>query len=128
MQTTVFCGRRCTARALRARRNSENRNGTTRRSSRASSSCGASSRRSEEHTSELQSRGHLVCRLLLEKKKKKTCHVTILPRLYYKSHNSTCVLSVFRSCTPPPPIISSPQPHSSLAQCLTDVLMHLVLL
>src|SRR3989442_11519298 len=29
------------------------------------------SRRSEEHTSELQSRPHLVCRLLLEKKKKK---------------------------------------------------------
>src|SRR5439155_23699860 len=28
-----------------------------------------SSNRSEEHTSELQSRGHLVCRLLLEKKK-----------------------------------------------------------
>src|SRR5690625_5828230 len=27
------------------------------------------SQRSEEHTSELQSRGHLVCRLLLEKKK-----------------------------------------------------------
>src|SRR5437870_2665936 len=27
--------------------------------------------RSEEHTSELQSRGHLVCRLLLEKKKQK---------------------------------------------------------
>src|SRR5437870_7881506 len=31
-------------------------------------------RRSEEHTSELQSRGHLVCRLLLEKKKKKKKH------------------------------------------------------
>src|SRR5690554_7278972 len=30
------------------------------------------STRSEEHTSELQSRPHLVCRLLLEKKKKKT--------------------------------------------------------
>src|SRR3989442_9122654 len=29
------------------------------------------STRSEEHTSELQSRPHLVCRLLLEKKKKK---------------------------------------------------------
>src|SRR2546422_8307214 len=29
--------------------------------------------RSEEHTSELQSRLHLVCRLLLEKKKKNTC-------------------------------------------------------
>src|SRR5690625_6005057 len=28
--------------------------------------------RSEEHTSELQSRGHLVCRLLLEKKKNTT--------------------------------------------------------
>src|SRR5690625_7441818 len=28
--------------------------------------------RSEEHTSELQSRGHLVCRLLLEKKKTQT--------------------------------------------------------
>src|SRR5215813_14598127 len=34
--------------------------------------------RSEEHTSELQSRPHLVCRLLLEKKKKnqKTIHIT----------------------------------------------------
>src|SRR2546422_9602954 len=31
---------------------------------------GAHERRSEEHTSELQSRLHLVCRLLLEKKKK----------------------------------------------------------
>src|SRR5687768_18114981 len=33
---------------------------------------GAPPGRSEEHTSELQSRLHLVCRLLLEKKKKKT--------------------------------------------------------
>src|SRR2546422_9937442 len=31
---------------------------------------GAATARSEEHTSELQSRLHLVCRLLLEKKKK----------------------------------------------------------
>src|SRR3712207_8219920 len=30
--------------------------------------------RSEEHTSELQSRQYLVCRLLLEKKKKKNSH------------------------------------------------------
>src|SRR5690625_6175647 len=30
--------------------------------------------RSEEHTSELQSRGQLVCRLLLEKKKNKKSH------------------------------------------------------
>src|SRR2546429_7187213 len=34
-----------------------------------SASC-SEKRRSEEHTSELQSRLHLVCRLLLEKKKK----------------------------------------------------------
>src|SRR6266436_316585 len=34
-------------------------------------SASARSARSEEHTSELQSRLHLVCRLLLEKKKKK---------------------------------------------------------
>src|SRR5690554_7315497 len=32
--------------------------------------------RSEEHTSELQSRPHLVCRLLLEKKKKKNNNQT----------------------------------------------------
>src|SRR2546422_7958357 len=32
--------------------------------------------RSEEHTSELQSRLHLVCRLLLEKKKKIKCMYT----------------------------------------------------
>src|SRR2546422_2907680 len=31
--------------------------------------------RSEEHTSELQSRLHLVCRLLLEKKKKNKTHL-----------------------------------------------------
>src|SRR2546422_6274749 len=34
-------------------------------------------RRSEEHTSELQSRLHLVCRLLLEKKKKKQMNTRI---------------------------------------------------
>src|SRR3712207_6952313 len=33
--------------------------------------CAVAARRSEEHTSELQSRQYLVCRLLLEKKKKK---------------------------------------------------------
>src|SRR5437870_12064255 len=40
--------------------------------------------RSEEHTSELQSRGHLVCRLLLEKKKKtkRTIKVTITQDTY----------------------------------------------
>src|SRR5699024_11515079 len=37
----------------------------------SSMSCSGTRRRSEEHTSELQSRFDLVCRLLLEKKKKK---------------------------------------------------------
>src|SRR5437870_7411342 len=37
----------------------------------------APQRRSEEHTSELQSRGHLVCRLLLEKKKIRCCYLSI---------------------------------------------------
>src|SRR5438309_11999068 len=45
------------------------------RSARASASL---SSRSEEHTSELQSQFHLVCRLLLEKKKK----IISLPRAY----------------------------------------------
>src|SRR2546422_2132589 len=36
-----------------------------------SSTCMGDATRSEEHTSELQSRLHLVCRLLLEKKKNK---------------------------------------------------------
>src|SRR2546430_3510094 len=33
--------------------------------------------RSEEHTSELQSQSNLVCRLLLEKKKKHTSHASL---------------------------------------------------
>src|SRR5258707_8148208 len=46
----------------------------------------AMSKRSEEHTSELQSRQYLVCRLLLEKKKK---------TIHQKTRQST-------SCCPPP--------------------------
>src|SRR5690625_6553979 len=45
-------------------------------------------RRSEEHTSELQSRGHLVCRLLLEKYKKKE-NITISTRFNATSDIST---------------------------------------
>src|SRR3712207_8148115 len=39
---------------------------------------GAAERRSEEHTSELQSRQYLVCRLLLEKKNRPTLCTLIL--------------------------------------------------
>src|SRR5437870_7876808 len=54
--------------------------------------------RSEEHTSELQSRGHLVCRLLLEKKKK-----TQPPRSLMRI-TTHCVTSVsFATRTPCPP-------------------------
>src|SRR3712207_9051197 len=43
----------------------------SRRSARPQRERGSRTRRSEEHTSELQSRQYLVCRLLLEKKKKR---------------------------------------------------------
>src|SRR3989449_6936801 len=50
--------------------------------------------RSEEHTSELQSRLHLVCRLLLEKKKKKRTRLS-----------AQRTVDTLRTCpvTPPPP-------------------------
>src|SRR5258708_24147985 len=54
-------------------------------------SIGASGNRSEEHTSELQSPDHLVCRLLLEKKKKKQdskfdLQILILHVIYLARH------------------------------------------
>src|SRR3712207_8250701 len=39
--------------------------------------------RSEEHTSELQSRQYLVCRLLLEKKKNQISHTSVSYILYH---------------------------------------------
>src|SRR2546423_3546853 len=42
-------------------------------------------RRSEEHTSELQSLAYLVCRLLLEKKKKKTISSTMETEQHHDS-------------------------------------------
>src|SRR5688572_32093534 len=42
-------------------------------------------RRSEEHTSELQSQSNLVCRLLLEKKKKQPPHI-LAPLMYTLAH------------------------------------------
>src|SRR2546425_7852238 len=56
--SSVSIARRARPRARRARR-----------SPRAASSSARARRRSEEHTSELQSLAYLVCRLLLEKKK-----------------------------------------------------------
>src|SRR3989440_1404655 len=47
--------------------------------------------RSEEHTSELQSRSDLVCRLLLEKKKKKS----IRGRRHFAAHNGSALVSSY---------------------------------
>src|SRR5689334_24059702 len=46
-------------------------------------------RRSEEHTSELQSQFHLVCRLLLEKKKKKKNITKQHKYIYITYHQNT---------------------------------------
>src|SRR3712207_7790410 len=62
-------GRRAARRACPAPRRSRGRPRRARRGTRRSSA-GSSRPRSEEHTSELQSRQYIVCRLLLEKKKK----------------------------------------------------------
>src|SRR6476660_9675794 len=45
--------------------------------------------RSEEHTSELQSPDHLVCRLLLEKKKNKITHNTSIQNKQKKKKKNT---------------------------------------
>src|SRR2546427_7726853 len=45
--------------------------------------------RSEEHTSELQSQSNLVCRLLLEKKKKNTTEEFNLPAAYHSENMRT---------------------------------------
>src|SRR2546429_4477330 len=52
----------------------------------------AGTRRSEEHTSELQSRLHLVCRLLLEKKKKSILNVN-------EFATPTCVIDLTIDCS-----------------------------
>src|SRR2546430_13707389 len=63
--------------------------------------CGGSVRdlRSEEHTSELQSQSNLVCRLLLEKKKKKaklkqTSQPPLASRTRKRSYQFTLTISI----------------------------------
>src|SRR2546430_8227317 len=82
--------------------------------SRSSMSCNSSSStrvkcekskrrcRSEEHTSELQSQSNLVCRLLLEKKKRPAPTLLLHPpratiRLYFNHQHPLC----YRFCVPP---------------------------
>src|SRR5690625_6509767 len=57
--------------------------------------------RSEEHTSELQSRGHLVCRLLLEKKKNlrhsmKTQNTLLISHLIVNQLRSTSFQHLYK--------------------------------
>src|SRR5215813_15676373 len=56
-----------------------------RQASRSGGPSRMSGRRSEEHTSELQSRPHLVCRLLLEKKKNGSDNKQRERKQYYES-------------------------------------------
>src|SRR5690348_18113057 len=87
--TTLFrSGRRCLPRHGAARRRDRGRAASQARGPAAVRGRGdprgraarrARGRRSEEHTSELQSPVHLVCRLLLEKKKKKNPPTPPLP-------------------------------------------------
>src|SRR5437660_5733268 len=74
--TTLF---RSSARSRRTAR----RSGRTRWAADISNLSATWPSRSEEHTSELQSRGHLVCRLLLEKKNNHRGHSVI------RAHHST---------------------------------------
>src|SRR2546430_10119269 len=52
------------------------------------------SQRSEEHTSELQSQSNLVCRLLLEKKKKKRINIILINKrisILYTYNTCLCI-------------------------------------
>src|SRR5947207_5399285 len=55
-------------------------------------------RRSEEHTSELQSHSDLVCRLLLEKKKKNITSTEYKHTTYLVHHNTSIVASHNDAC------------------------------
>src|SRR2546430_8610167 len=71
-----------------------------------------SSSRSEEHTSELQSQSNLVCRLLLEKKKKA---IHIIPRY---SSDRTRTFRIIAAQDYLPSILSDP--HSTLGTQSSD--------
>src|SRR2546429_2961455 len=65
------------------------------RSATICSQISAARARSEEHTSELQSRLHLVCRLLLEKKKNTTTHSSRTKFLHtFKIHSRSIVTTL----------------------------------
>src|SRR2546429_4407838 len=81
--------------------------------------------RSEEHTSELQSRLHLVCRLLLEKKKKQISHLAFAfkPELHAPHHQR--LRSHFNVL---PTLTSSRLDRSYLVSRYQDCKQHLLVL
>src|SRR5258707_11017376 len=68
----------------------------------ACASAGHRARRSEEHTSELQSRQYLVCRLLLEKKKKTNKDFNNSSRKIIHNRARKCVSHGTRCLLSPP--------------------------
>src|SRR2546429_7266539 len=76
--TTLFRSQPC-ARSSSPCSASSDRRSSPGRTRPSSSSPRAPASRSEEHTSELQSRLHLVCRLLLEKKKNNSSPADLYP-------------------------------------------------
>src|ERR1039457_6701543 len=69
--------------------------------------------RSEEHTSELQSPCNLVCRLLLEKKKKKTHNQPVATWTKYRTDTVYARLHA-RGCPCEPPMVASVRALCSL--------------
>src|SRR2546421_344972 len=86
---------------------------------------GASAGRSEEHTSELQSRSDLVCRLLLEKKKKKRAEEQCYYMLFQSDTLSLLVIFFFFLMIRRPPR-STLFPYTTLFRSLKDALTSLL--
>src|SRR5689334_23788836 len=82
--TTLFRSRARTAGRVRSAAAARSRSRPRRRMAAASISI-RPAHRSEEHTSELQSQFHLVCRLLLEKKKQRIHVLVLSDTLYFDS-------------------------------------------
>src|SRR3712207_8953148 len=74
--------RRSWSTATRPTRRSRSSSRAPRRAGSSTPAASSATSRSEEHTSELQSRQYLVCRLLLEKKKKKISRFSILASIH----------------------------------------------
>src|SRR5258706_10969247 len=64
----------------------------------SSTRCSLRNTRSEEHTSELQSLTNLVCRLLLEKKKKKKIHKDGVIQYVHENKSPSRTLDISRHC------------------------------